>query len=85
MEKRTPETQTRSQPLPLRVHSRVRVVAITIRAWSSQSLRNKLLEHLAATGTVTSFDPRYTLPYRVKFDDGSFLSFAEKSLQVLEP
>ena len=71
--------------LPLRVHSRVRVVSVLIHAGCSPVHRQELLTHLDATGTVTNFDPRWTLPYIVKLDNAAHATFAEDNLEVLEP
>ncbi|MBA7635006.1 hypothetical protein ES703_42606 [subsurface metagenome] len=79
------ETRTKSQPLPLRLNSRVRVRAIVIWAMDSQSTRDLYLKCLNATGTVISVDPRWTLAYCVKLDNGNTLRFAENYLEVLEP
>jgi len=85
MLKKTTETRTKLQPLPLRLHSRVRVVSVTIQASCSYSLRQSLLKWLNATGTVINFDPRWTHPYIVKLDNGDSFAFAKDSLEVLEP
>jgi len=79
------ETQTKLRPLPLRVHSRVRVVSVVIWASYSHSQRDSLLKYLGATGTIVSFDPRWTLPCHVKLDNGNILSCAEDNLEMLEP
>ena len=68
----------------LRVHSRVRVVSITIRTMDSRALRCNLIQCLGATGTVINFDPRWTLPWRVRLDNDDLFAFAEDNLQVLE-
>ncbi len=67
----------------LRVHSRVRVVSIVVRASDSPGYRQCLLKRLGGTGTVDSVDPRFTLPFRVKLDDGDITAFAEDNLEVL--
>ena len=77
--------QTKVRPLSLKVHSRVRVVAITIRITESRALRCNLIQCLGATGTVINFDPRLTLPWRVRLDNGDLFAFAENNLEVLEP
>ncbi|GAI47238.1 unnamed protein product, partial [marine sediment metagenome] len=46
------------------VQSRVRVVAVVIRAGYGRYERRRLLKWLNATGTVIEFDPRWTLPWR---------------------
>ena len=68
----------------LKVHSRVRVVCVTLRTVDSRALRCNLMQCLGATGTVINFDPRFTLPYRVRFNNGDLFGFAEDSLEVLE-
>jgi len=85
MEKRAPETRTKLQSLPLRVHSRVRVRSVVIQIDDSPETRKWLLKFLGTTGTVISFDPRYALPFHVKFDNGRAASFTEDNLEVLEP
>ena len=70
---------------PLGVHSRVRVRALVIQATDSATTRYCLLKRLGTTGTVISCDPRWTLPRRVKFDDGACIAFAEDNLEVLKP
>lgn len=85
MAKRTPKTQTKQQPLPLRLNSRVRVTSVVIRAGYSSSLRYSLLERLDGVGTVVSFDPRSAWPFCIKLDDGTFICLAEDNLEVLEP
>lgn len=79
------ETRTKRQPLPLRVNSRVRVVSVVIRAGYSRSQRHSLLKCLNATGTVVSFDPRFTLPCFIRLDDGDYFAFTKDNLEVLEP
>lgn len=74
-----------AQPLPLRIHSRVRVRSVLIQAGYSPVLRQEFLGHLGATGTVTNFDPRWTLPYIVKLDNAGHTAFTEDNLEVLEP
>jgi hypothetical protein len=69
--------------LPLKVHSRVRVVAITIRTKDSRALRCNLIQCLGATGTVIAFDPRWTLPWRVRLDNADLFAFGEDNLEVL--
>lgn len=69
----------------LKVNSRVRVIAVTIRANYSPTMRHSLLKCLGATGTVIHFDPRFTLPYSIRFDDGCTSSFAENACEMLEP
>ncbi len=71
--------------MSLRLHSRVRVVSVTVRASDSPGWRQRLLKRLGSTGTVDSVDPRFTLPFRVKLDDGDITAFAENELEVLEP
>ena len=77
--------QTKVEILPLRLHSRVRVISVRIGASDSSSQRYSLLKCLDTTGTVVGFDPRFTLPWRVKLDDGNFAVFAEENLKALEP
>lgn len=77
------ETQTKRQSLPLREQSRVRIVAITIRTRDSRALRCNLIQCLGATGTVINFDPRLTLPWRVRLDNADLFAFAEDNLEVL--
>lgn len=79
------ETQTKRQVLPLRVHSRVRVVSVSVRASDSPGWRRSLLKRLGTTGTIDSVDPRFTSPFRVKLDDGDVAAFTENELEVLEP
>ena len=77
--------QTKRQPLPLRIHSRVRVVSVVIRADDSPALRHCLLRRLNMVGTVVTFDPRHLLNCRINFDDGDVAFFRKESLEVLEP
>ena len=78
------ETQTKLQSLPLRLHSRVRVVSVNIRAGDSPTLRYCLLKRLGHTGIVVGIDPRFTLSYRVKLDNAYEDSYAEENLEVLK-
>ena len=71
--------------MTLRVGSRVRVVSIVVQASDSPGYRQYLLKRLGTTGMVDSVDPRFTLPFRVKLDDGDITAFAEDNLEVLEP
>jgi len=71
--------------MTLEVDRRVRVVAVTIRAGYGRYERRRLLKWLNATGTVVSFDPRWTLPWRVRLDNGEYVAFAKESLEVLAP
>jgi len=80
-----PETRTKYRSLVLQVHSRVRIVSVIIRAGDGRYERRRLLKWLNATGTVVSFDTRWTLPWRVRLDSGEYVSFAKDNLEVLEP
>ena len=77
--------QSKVRPLSLRVHSRVQVESVIIRASYSRSQRYSLLKNLGATGTVIEFDPIWTLPWRLALDNGEYVAFARNSLEVLEP
>lgn len=68
----------------LKVHSRVRVVAVTVRVGDHPTMRHCLLRRLGMSGTVVGWDPRFTLPCRVKFDDGDVAFIAKENLEVLE-
>ena len=72
-----------SRPLPLRVHSRVRVTSVTIRASDSPGHGQHLLKRLGTTGTIDSLDPRFTLPFRVRLDNGEITAFSEDELEPL--
>jgi len=78
-------TQIKTPFLCPRLYSRVRVTSVTIQASFSRSQRQCLLKCLNTTGTVTSFDPRWTYPYIVKLDHGTTFAFAKDNLEVLEP
>jgi len=71
--------------MSLKVRSRVRVTSVVIRAEYSRSQRRSLLKWLNSTGTVTEFDPLWTLPWRVALDSGEYVAFARDNLEVLEP
>jgi len=79
------EAQTKLRPLPLRVHSRVRVVSVVIRAGYSRYERCCLLKSLDTTGTVIRFDPRWALPFYVSLDNGDHRTFSADNLEVLGP
>lgn len=81
----TENRDTKTIVAKLRVHSRVRVVSVTIGVTCSPSGRHSLLRCLGTMGTVINFDPRWTLPWLVKFDDGICIPFAEDNLEVLGP
>jgi len=85
MEKRTPETRTKYRSRVVQVHSRVRIISVTVWAHHSDSERRRSLKWLNATGTIVNFDPRWTLPWRVKLDSGEYKAFAKDNLEVLEP
>ena len=75
-------TETRAEER-LRVHSRVRVATVTIQASNSPGHRQYLLKCLGSTGTIDSFDPRFTLPFRVKLDDRDIAGFAADELEAI--
>ena len=67
----------------LKVHSRVRVVSVTIRASDSPGYRRHLCERVGSTGIIDSVDPRFTLPFRVRLDNGEITAFSEDELEPL--
>ena len=71
--------------MSLKVRSRVRVVSVTVWVSDSPGYRRHLLRRLGSAGTVDSVDPRFTLPFRVRLDNGEITAFSEDELEVLEP
>jgi len=71
--------------MPLKVRSRVQVMAIVVWAEDSRSERRSRLRCLGTTGTVIAWDPRWTLPCYVKLDNGDLRRFSKHHLEVLEP